>query len=53
MPIRVKWCYASIVEFDPSHNICCVYDETLSKMTVFKEILPFMKCLPIQKDSTN
>ncbi|MFS7962313.1 hypothetical protein Hanom_Chr08g00725181 [Helianthus anomalus] len=27
MPIR-----ASNVEFDPSHNICCVYDETLPKM---------------------
>ncbi|MFS7965768.1 hypothetical protein Hanom_Chr09g00766081 [Helianthus anomalus] len=41
------------VEYEPSHNICCVYDETLSKMSVFKEILPFMKRLPIQKALTN
>ncbi|KAJ0615875.1 hypothetical protein HanIR_Chr02g0084221 [Helianthus annuus] len=44
---------ASIVEFDPSHNICCVYDETLPKMAVFKDILEFMKRLPIQKALTN
>ncbi|MFS7997448.1 hypothetical protein Hanom_Chr12g01141931 [Helianthus anomalus] len=30
---------ASIVEFDPSHNTCCVYDEKLPKMVVFKDIL--------------
>ncbi|MFS7995355.1 hypothetical protein Hanom_Chr12g01116981 [Helianthus anomalus] len=40
---------ASNVQFDPSHNICCVYVETLPKMTVFKEIFPFMERLPIQK----
>ncbi|KAF5814638.1 hypothetical protein HanRHA438_Chr03g0125291 [Helianthus annuus] len=44
---------ASNVEFESSHNTCCVYDETLSKMVVFKEILPFMKCLPIQKALTD
>ncbi|KAJ0951459.1 hypothetical protein HanPSC8_Chr02g0060291 [Helianthus annuus] len=44
---------ASIVEFEQSHNICCVYDETLPKMTVFKEILSFMKRLPIQKALTD
>ncbi|KAJ0719862.1 hypothetical protein HanOQP8_Chr08g0294021 [Helianthus annuus] len=44
---------ASIVEFDPSHNICCVYDEKLPKMAVFKDILEFMKRLPIQKALTN
>ncbi|MFS7987651.1 hypothetical protein Hanom_Chr11g01025401 [Helianthus anomalus] len=41
------------VEFDPSHNICCVYYETLPKMVVFKDILEFMKRLPIQKALTN
>ncbi|MFS8026451.1 hypothetical protein Hanom_Chr16g01486851 [Helianthus anomalus] len=51
MPIRVKC--ASIVEFDQSHNICCVYDEKLPKMAVFKDILEFMKRLPIQKALTN
>ncbi|KAM0050480.1 hypothetical protein Hdeb2414_s0008g00298031 [Helianthus debilis subsp. tardiflorus] len=45
--------FASIVEFDPSHNICCVYDEKLPKMDVFKDILEFMKRLPIQKALTN
>ncbi|MFS7906665.1 hypothetical protein Hanom_Chr01g00061911 [Helianthus anomalus] len=45
--------FASIVEFDPSHNICCVYDEDLPKMTVFKDILEFMKRIPIQKALTN
>ncbi|MFS7962236.1 hypothetical protein Hanom_Chr08g00724291 [Helianthus anomalus] len=40
---------ASNVLFEPSHNTCCVYDETLPKMVVFKEILPFMRRLPIQK----
>ncbi|MFS7915567.1 hypothetical protein Hanom_Chr02g00166861 [Helianthus anomalus] len=44
---------ASNVQFEPSHNICCVYDETLLKMVVFKDILEFMKCLPIQKASTD
>ncbi|MFS7890126.1 hypothetical protein Hanom_Chr00s000007g01615131 [Helianthus anomalus] len=44
---------ASIVEFDPSHNICCVYDEELPMMNVFKDILEFMKRLPIQKALTN
>ncbi|MFS7993092.1 hypothetical protein Hanom_Chr12g01090031 [Helianthus anomalus] len=44
---------ASNVQFDPSHNICCVYDETLPKMTVFKEILSFMERLPIQKVLTD
>ncbi|KAM0050727.1 hypothetical protein Hdeb2414_s0007g00227161 [Helianthus debilis subsp. tardiflorus] len=43
----------SIVEFDPSHNICCVYDEKLPKIAVFKSILEFMKRLPIQKALTN
>ncbi|KAM0062555.1 hypothetical protein Hdeb2414_s0004g00149531 [Helianthus debilis subsp. tardiflorus] len=43
----------SIVEFDPSYNICCVYDEKLPKMAVFKSILEFMKRLPIQKALTN
>ncbi|MFS7915593.1 hypothetical protein Hanom_Chr02g00167121 [Helianthus anomalus] len=44
---------ASNVEFEPSHNTCCVYDDTLLKMVVFKDILEFMKCLPIQKASTD
>ncbi|KAJ0782592.1 hypothetical protein HanPSC8_Chr01g0012011 [Helianthus annuus] len=44
---------ASSVEFDPLHNICCVYDEKLPKMVVFKDILEFMKRLPIQKALTN
>ncbi|MFS8018445.1 hypothetical protein Hanom_Chr15g01392131 [Helianthus anomalus] len=44
---------ALIVEFDPSHNTCCVYDEKLPKMVVFKDILEFMKRLPIQKALTN
>ncbi|KAM0055911.1 hypothetical protein Hdeb2414_s0006g00211661 [Helianthus debilis subsp. tardiflorus] len=44
---------ASNVQFDPSHNICCVYDEKLPKMVVFKEILEFMKRLPIQKALTD
>ncbi|KAM0063684.1 hypothetical protein Hdeb2414_s0003g00093891 [Helianthus debilis subsp. tardiflorus] len=44
---------ASIVEFEPSHNTCCVYDEKLPKMDVFKDILEFMKRLPIQKALTN
>ncbi|KAJ0502124.1 hypothetical protein HanHA300_Chr11g0409111 [Helianthus annuus] len=44
---------ASIVQFDPLHNICCVYDEKLPKMAVFKEILEFMKRLPIQKSLMN
>ncbi|MFS7909565.1 hypothetical protein Hanom_Chr02g00096051 [Helianthus anomalus] len=44
---------ASNVEFEPSHNICCVYDEELSKIVVFKEILPFMNRLPIQKALTD
>ncbi|MFS7976620.1 hypothetical protein Hanom_Chr10g00894521 [Helianthus anomalus] len=34
---------ASIAEFDSSHNTCFVYDETLPKMAVFKDILEFMK----------
>ncbi|KAM0025869.1 hypothetical protein Hdeb2414_s0021g00579741 [Helianthus debilis subsp. tardiflorus] len=45
--------FASIVQFDPLHNICCVYDEKLPKMAVFKDILEFMKRLPIQKALTN
>ncbi|KAF5821194.1 hypothetical protein HanXRQr2_Chr01g0011001 [Helianthus annuus] len=49
--ISVK--YVSNVQFDPSHNTCCVYDETLPKMAVFKDILEFMKRLPIQKALTN
>ncbi|MFS7978718.1 hypothetical protein Hanom_Chr10g00918731 [Helianthus anomalus] len=44
---------ASNVKFDPLHNTCCVYDEKLPKMAVFKEILEFMKCLPIQKALTD
>ncbi|KAJ0690940.1 putative RNA-directed DNA polymerase [Helianthus annuus] len=44
---------ASIVQFDPLHNICCVYDEKLPKMAEFKSILEFMKRLPIQKALTN
>ncbi|MFS7910404.1 hypothetical protein Hanom_Chr02g00105941 [Helianthus anomalus] len=44
---------ASIVEFDPSHNSFCVYHEKLPKMAVFKDILEFMKRLPIQKALTN
>ncbi|MFS7997042.1 hypothetical protein Hanom_Chr12g01137061 [Helianthus anomalus] len=45
--------FTSNVLFEPSHNICCVYDETLPKMIVFKDILEFMKRLPIQKALTN
>ncbi|KAJ0757354.1 hypothetical protein HanLR1_Chr04g0137761 [Helianthus annuus] len=44
---------ASIVQFDPLHNICCVYDEKLLKMAAFKDILEFMKRLPIQKALPN
>ncbi|KAJ0957562.1 hypothetical protein HanPSC8_Chr01g0028721 [Helianthus annuus] len=44
---------ALIVQFDPLHNICCVYDEKLPKMEVFKGILEFLKRLPIQKALTN
>ncbi|MFS7977774.1 hypothetical protein Hanom_Chr10g00907911 [Helianthus anomalus] len=44
---------ASNVQFDPLHNTCCVYDEKLPKMVVFKDILEFMKRLPIQKALTN
>ncbi|MFS7964141.1 hypothetical protein Hanom_Chr08g00746731 [Helianthus anomalus] len=44
---------ASNVQFDPLHNICCVYDEKLPKMAVFKEILEFMKRIPIQKALTD
>ncbi|KAM0043524.1 hypothetical protein Hdeb2414_s0010g00342291 [Helianthus debilis subsp. tardiflorus] len=44
---------ASNVEFDPLHNICCVYDEKLPKMAAFKGILEFMKRLPTQKALTN
>ncbi|MFS7929973.1 hypothetical protein Hanom_Chr04g00338681 [Helianthus anomalus] len=44
---------ASNVKFEPSHTTCCAYDETLPKMVVFKEILEFMKRLPIQKALTN
>ncbi|MFS7912680.1 hypothetical protein Hanom_Chr02g00132761 [Helianthus anomalus] len=44
---------ASNVVLEPSHNICCVYDETLPKMVVFKEILEFMKRLPFQKALTD
>ncbi|MFS7992874.1 putative transcription factor bZIP family [Helianthus anomalus] len=43
----------SNVQFEPLHNICCVYDENLSKMANFKSILEFMKRLPIQKALTN
>ncbi|MFS7934871.1 hypothetical protein Hanom_Chr05g00396731 [Helianthus anomalus] len=49
----VKSFRASNVQFDPLHNICCVYDEKLPKMAAFKEILEFMKRLPNQKDLTN
>ncbi|MFS8034196.1 hypothetical protein Hanom_Chr17g01578391 [Helianthus anomalus] len=45
--------FASNVQFDPSHNICYVYDEKLPKMVVFKDILEFMKRLPIQKALTD
>ncbi|MFS7997530.1 hypothetical protein Hanom_Chr12g01142861 [Helianthus anomalus] len=44
---------ASNVQFDPLHNICCVYGEKLPKMAVFKEKLEFMKRLPIQKALTD
>ncbi|MFS7908207.1 hypothetical protein Hanom_Chr01g00080491 [Helianthus anomalus] len=44
---------ASNVQFDPLHNICCVYDEKIPKMANFKSILEFMKRLPIQKALTN
>ncbi|KAF5813716.1 hypothetical protein HanXRQr2_Chr03g0101991 [Helianthus annuus] len=48
MSFRMKY-DASNVQFDPLHNICCVYDEKLPKMAVFKEIQEFIKRLPIQK----
>ncbi|KAF5817736.1 hypothetical protein HanXRQr2_Chr02g0056541 [Helianthus annuus] len=51
--MNISSCEALNVEFDPSHNICCVYDEKLPKMDVFKDILEFMKRLPIQKALTN
>ncbi|MFS8007537.1 hypothetical protein Hanom_Chr14g01262181 [Helianthus anomalus] len=41
--------HTSNVLFDPLHNMCCVYDKTLSKMAGFKDILEFMERLPIQK----
>ncbi|MFS7904494.1 hypothetical protein Hanom_Chr01g00036731 [Helianthus anomalus] len=43
----------SNVLFESSHNTCCVYDETLPKMVVFKENFEFMKRLPIQKALMN
>ncbi|KAM0040537.1 hypothetical protein Hdeb2414_s0012g00395141 [Helianthus debilis subsp. tardiflorus] len=53
-PFRLNDVLASSnVQFDPLHNICCVYDEKLPKMAVFKKILEFMKRLPIQKALTN
>ncbi|KAJ0520656.1 hypothetical protein HanIR_Chr10g0461771 [Helianthus annuus] len=51
--MNISSCEASIVEFDPSYNICCVYDEKLPKTDVFKDIFEFMKRLPIQKALTN
>ncbi|MFS8001880.1 hypothetical protein Hanom_Chr13g01195521 [Helianthus anomalus] len=45
--------FVSNVQFDPLHNICCVYDENLPKMCVFKEILEFIKQLSTQKVLTN
>ncbi|MFS7966692.1 hypothetical protein Hanom_Chr09g00776761 [Helianthus anomalus] len=44
---------ASNVQFDLSHNICCVYDETLPKIVLIKDILEFMDRLPIQKALTD
>ncbi|MFS7936113.1 hypothetical protein Hanom_Chr05g00411611 [Helianthus anomalus] len=44
---------ASNVQFDPLHNICCVYDEKIPKMADFKGMLEFMKILPIQEALTN
>ncbi|MFS7913134.1 hypothetical protein Hanom_Chr02g00138261 [Helianthus anomalus] len=45
--------YASNVQFDPLHNICCVYDGKIPKLAEFNSILEFMKRLPIQKALTN
>ncbi|KAM0026087.1 hypothetical protein Hdeb2414_s0020g00554081 [Helianthus debilis subsp. tardiflorus] len=50
---RLKCLFASIVEYDPLHNICCVYDKELPKMAAFKGILELMERLPIQKALTN
>ncbi|MFS7998499.1 hypothetical protein Hanom_Chr12g01154571 [Helianthus anomalus] len=52
MSFRMKY-DASNVQFDPLHNICCVYDEKLTKMAAFKEILEFIKRLPIRKAVTD
>ncbi|MFS7888285.1 hypothetical protein Hanom_Chr00s000001g01593141 [Helianthus anomalus] len=52
-PFRLNDVLVSNVQFDPLHNICCVYDEKLPKMAAFKEILEFMKRLPIQKTLTD
>ncbi|MFS8007265.1 hypothetical protein Hanom_Chr14g01258981 [Helianthus anomalus] len=40
---------ASNVQFDPLHNICCVYDEKLSKMVAFKESMEFIKRSHIER----
>ncbi|MFS7911974.1 hypothetical protein Hanom_Chr02g00124361 [Helianthus anomalus] len=39
----------SNVLFESSHNTCSVYDETLPKLVVFKEILPFMNVYQFKK----
>ncbi|KAJ0592299.1 hypothetical protein HanHA300_Chr03g0083411 [Helianthus annuus] len=44
---------ASNVQYDPLHNICCVYDKEIPKMAEFTGILEFMERLPIQKALTN
>ncbi|MFS7947489.1 hypothetical protein Hanom_Chr06g00548861 [Helianthus anomalus] len=45
--------FASNVQFDPLHNICCVYERKIPKLAEFNSILEFMKRLPIQKALTN
>ncbi|KAM0065438.1 hypothetical protein Hdeb2414_s0003g00114761 [Helianthus debilis subsp. tardiflorus] len=44
---------ASNLQFDPLHNICCVYEKEILKMAEFTGILEFMGRLPIQKALTN
>ncbi|KAF5788844.1 hypothetical protein HanRHA438_Chr09g0375411 [Helianthus annuus] len=53
MAISIGTYFATDVQFDPLHNICCVYDKKLPKMDAFKDILEFMERLPIQKALTN
>ncbi|MFS7997034.1 hypothetical protein Hanom_Chr12g01136971 [Helianthus anomalus] len=45
--------FASNVQFDPLHNICCVYDGKIPKLAEFTSILEFVKRLTIHKTLRN